>query len=358
MISRGSVSFFLVLTLGASCSPADRSSSFAGLDEFLDGVAVEKGVPGYSFAVFDDRQILYRRAAGYKNQETKEAVDSETVFEAASISKPVFAYIVLTMARDGLLDLDAPLGAAPAVSAQLGYDPRSEGLTARMLLAHLGGLPNWRARINFSATRYEELFDPEQQLQFIADPGTEYRYSGEGYVLLQQVVEQLAQRGLDALARETVFAPLGMTHSGFLYDDTMKANASKGHDRELRPDKWVISLPLASSTLHTTAVDLAKFGIHLASGIRRNEYYAALAQPAADVASHDGWEIRWGLGLGLASDGSRRYMYHGGNNVIFMADLIYGFEENLGYALLTNSANGAAMIEMVEQRIYGRDIPR
>ena len=355
---RCSVLVFSVVGIGTSCVPANRASTFAGLDQFLDSLAIEYGVPGYAFAAFDDREILHQRVAGYKNQDTKEAVDAETVFEAASISKPVFAYIVLTMARAGVLDLDAPFGTAEPVLEEFAHDERSASLTPRMLLAHLGGLPNWRSRINFGATKYEELFEPNDTLKFIADPDTEYRYSGEGYVLLQQVVERAAQRGLNALAEEMVFGPFGMTRSSFLFDDAMRTNASMGHDRDLRPDKWEISLALASSTLHTTAADLATFGIQMASGIRRGEYYAPLAEPAVAVASTGTWESSWGLGMGVVADGNGTYMYHGGNNVIFIADFIYGFEENLGYALLTNSANGRAMVEMVAQRIYGRQIPR
>ena len=76
------------------------------------------------------------------------------------------------------------------------------------------------------------------------------------------------------------------------------------------------------------------------------------------MGSSGEWAIHRGLGMGVMFDGTSRYMYHRGNNVIFIADFIYGFEENLGYALLTNSANGTEMVEMVEQRIFGRDIPR
>ena len=69
-------------------------------------------------------------------------------------------------------------------------------------------------------------------------------------------------------------------------------------------------------------------------------------------------EKSWGLGLGVVTDAHGTYMYHGGNNVIFIADFIYGFEENLGYVLLTNGANGAAIVESIEQRVFGKDVPR
>ena len=71
---------------------------------------------------------------------------------------------------------------------ELAYDPRSETLTPRILLTHRGGLPNWRSRLNLSAQTHAELFGSEDTLRFVGDPGSAYRYSGEGYVLLQRVV--------------------------------------------------------------------------------------------------------------------------------------------------------------------------
>lgn len=78
-------------------------------------------------------------------------------------------------------------------------------------------------------------------------------------------MEERTGKSLDELARERVFEPLGMARSSFLFDAEIRANYSLGHDGEGNPDKWEIVLPLASSTLHTTALDLATFGAHLAS---------------------------------------------------------------------------------------------
>jgi hypothetical protein len=144
----------------------------------------------------------------------------------------------------------------------------------------------------------------------------------------------------------------------------MRTNYSLGHDGEGVPDKWEIALPLASSTLHTTAADLATFGAHLASEIQEDGPHSELGTPAVTMGEVDeaaeGGEVvhAWGPGLGVVTDGGRRYVYHGGNNVIFIADFIYGFEENLGYALLTNSSNGSRMVEAVERRVFGRNLHR
>lgn len=334
------------------------SRTFEAFGPFLDSLMLDADVPGISFAVFDDSGVVYEYVSGTKSRPDGAPVDRNTTFEAASISKAVFAYLVLSLVQDGLLDLDAPLGAVVDEVPEVAYDSRSDRLTPRLLLSHQGGLPNWRSRMNFEARSYSELFSPDDTLRFLADPGSGYRYSGEGYVLLQRIVEEDTGTGLADLARARVFEPLGMTRTSFLFDDETRRNTSDGHDREGTPDKWEISLPLASSTLHTTASDLGKFGSHLASEIQRNGPFASLAVPTVSVQDGPEGELAWGLGLGIVITGGRRYVYHGGNNVIFIADLMYGVEENIGYVLLTNSSNGQRMIEDVERRVLGRVVRR
>lgn len=328
------------------------------LGPFLDSLMTAEGVPGISFAVFDDQGVLYLHEGGVRNRATGGAVSRETVFEAASISKPVFAFALYSLAMDGGIDLDLPLHRWVDELPGVSYDPRSADLTPRLLLSHQGGLPNWRSRLNLAAEGYEELFAPGDTLRFLSPPGTGYRYSGEGYVLLQRVVEKRTGQSVEELVRRRVFEPFGMKRSAFRFDDTVGEDWSFGHDGEGAPDKWLIRVPLASSTLHTTAEDLARFGSGLARQLRDGGPYAALASEQVLVAEDGDWSLSWGLGLGVVHEGGSRFIYHGGNNVIFIADLIYGVEDNLGYVLMTNSANGARMVGPLEQRVFGRRVRR
>jgi len=354
---RISLLFSLALATSA-CASQGPASEFEDLGPFLDSLMAEHGIPGAQFALFNDSGLLYEHVAGVKSQATLEPIDSETAFEAASITKPMFAHVTLSLAREGILPLNDLLHTMVEELPDVAHDPRSQLLTARLLLSHQGGLPNWRTRLDFAATNYSELFPGGDTLQFGADPGSGYHYSGEGYVLLQRVVEEVTGKGLAELGNERILVGLEMTHSSFVFDTAMRDNYSMGHDREGAPDKWELSVPLASSTLHTTAADLARFGAHVAEEIRIGGPYAALANPEVIVGAEGDAQLAWGLGLGVMSHGPRRYIYHGGNNVIFIADLIYGVEENLGYALLTNSANGVQMVEAVERRIFGGRIRR
>jgi CubicO group peptidase (beta-lactamase class C family) len=353
-----------VLVLALCLAPPTTAASqrppteHDGLGSFLDSLMVDAGIPGISFALFDDRGILFEYVGGVKSRATGEAIGTETVFEAASISKPVFAYIVLSLVRDGEFGLDQPLGSIISEVPEVAYDSRSEALTPRVLLTHQGGLPNWRSRLNFDAESFSALFGPQDTLRFVADPNSEYLYSGEGYVLLQRVVQERTGTDLTELAKVRVFDPLGMARTSFQFDSEMRLDYASGHDRGGNPDKWEIRLPLASSTLHTTAPDLAAFGVHLASQIQAGGPFSLLAEPAVGLDEAGQEDLSWGLGLGIVSNGSRRYVYHGGNNVIFIADFMYGVAENLGYALLTNSANGQRIIGAVEARVFGRTVGR
>lgn len=323
----------------------------------LDSLRTTHGIPGLAFAAFDDQGLVFEHYAGVKAAGGDDPIGPETVFEAASISKPVFAYVVLDLVEGGVLSLDAPLSTWVSPLPELGHDPRAASLTARLLLSHQGGLPNWRTRLNLEASHLSELFSPSDTLKFIRDPGVQFDYSGEGFVLLQRVVETLTGASLDQLASERVFEPLGMARSTFRFNDHAELGYSLGHSREGSGDKWPLTAALSSSTLHTSAGDLARFGTHLAEGLRGG-HPAALSSPEVRVRESRGLVHEWGLGLGIVSGANERYLYHGGNNVIFIADFIYAAHSNLGYVLLTNSASGSAVVEAVEQAVFGRNLGR
>lgn len=358
-MTRRSACGVLAAVLVASAPVAGQvRPDFSEFGTFLDSVMNAEGIPGLSFAVFNAESVLYEHVAGVKNRLSRDPVDRETVFEAASISKTVFAYTVLSLVLDGTIRLDEPLGRMVRSVPEVGYDARSDLLTPRLLLSHQGGLPNWRTRISFEATDYSELFGPGDTLRFVSDPGVGYRYSGEGYVLLQRVIEAVTDTPMGELVRRRVFDPLGMERSSFRFDDAVRDNASFGHTADGEPDKWIIGVPLASSTLHTTASDLARFGVELAGQIRRHGPYGVMAEREVPVAADGDRSLSWGLGLGIVDDGPRRFVYHGGNNVIFIADFIYSVDDDMGYVLLTNSARGQLMVDALERHVFGKEIRR
>ena len=216
LIGRGIASIVLC---GALCGTVEAQvvPDFAEYGAFLDSLMLADGVPGISFAFFNRDGVLWEHVSGVKRAGSSELIGPETVFEAASISKPIFGFVLHSLAFDGVLDLGRPLAEIVEPLPEVAHDDRSALLTPRMLLSHQGGLPNWRTRLNLEAVVFDELFGPEDTLRFVADPGDGYRYSGEGFVLLQQVVEAHTRRQLPELAATRVFEPFGMTRTTFSF---------------------------------------------------------------------------------------------------------------------------------------------
>jgi CubicO group peptidase (beta-lactamase class C family) len=173
----------------------------ARLEREVPGLMKQGGVPGMSIALIRDGKTIWLHGFGVKDKKTREPVRTDTVFEAASLSKPVFTYGVLKLVDQGKLDLDTPLSfylAKPYVP-----DERVGKITARLVLSHRTCFPNWR--------------DSDGLLPIYFSPGERFSYSGEGYIYLQHVVEQITGKTLDVYMDEVVFKPLGMTNSSYVW---------------------------------------------------------------------------------------------------------------------------------------------
>ena len=165
------------------------------LDKLVPALMSETKLPGLSLALIRDGQLLWRRAYGVKDAVSRAPVDHDTVFEAASMSKPVFAYAVMKLRERGLLDLDLPL-TKYTTARFLEGDSRLELITARQILSHTAGFQNWRS--------------DAAPLKIHFTPGERYQYSGEGYSYLQSVVTHLAGEPFDPFMRRLLLAPFGM----------------------------------------------------------------------------------------------------------------------------------------------------
>lgn len=173
-------------------------------------------LPGLPMAVVNQGEIIWTRNYGVANADGKRPVEETTLFEAASASKPVFAYAVMQLADRQAIDLDRPL-ASYYKPSYMPDDPALLEITARHVLTHSSGLPNW------ANEEKPESFKPAFR------PGTGFTYSGEGFYWLQTVVEQLTGQGLDRFVRTQLFEPAGMIHSSFSGDAEIGRAMASGH---------------------------------------------------------------------------------------------------------------------------------
>ena len=321
-------------------APSGAASAPAAFDARVQDLMASVQVPGLQLAIVRDGRVSVR-AYGLADAKAGTPVDENTVFEAASLGKPVFAFAVLKLAASGAFDLDRPLDAYLAEPYL--KDPRSRLVTARLVLSHRSGLPNWRPR--------------GKDLAFAFDPGTRFSYSGEGFVWLQKAVEASTKEPFDGLLRRLVFEPAGMRSSSYVWQDSYAATKAWGHDEAGTRDqeRKMPPLPNAAWSLHTTAGDLGRFLVAIFE--RRglpDRVVREMLQPASDpsegCAMCSGVQdpggpstvVAWGLGWGLVR-GERRAFWHWGDNGRFK-DYIFGDDvAGRGAVVLTNGSSGLAI---------------
>jgi CubicO group peptidase (beta-lactamase class C family) len=305
------------------------------------------GIPGLAIAVVQEGDI---RTAHYgvESTETGRAGGPETLFEAASLSKPVFAYMVLRLVERGELDLDQPLHEILEYE-RFGGDERALALTPRIVLSHQTGLPNWGGDV----------------LPFGFDPGSRFGYSGEGYLYFQRALEKKTGLPLDALARREVFEPLGMGASRFTWSEDDPPRLAIGHDEAGTPRKRNAPEQNAAGSLFTTAGDYARFLVAVldAQGLE-SETLEASFEPAvrmqggerrspraAEIAGKVGWGLGWGTQEHESGEG--RLLWHWGDNGIFHAFVAAVPAERSAVVYFANSSNGLAVARELMQPIAG-----
>lgn len=325
------------LLLSWTAGPA-RAQPTPDAERAVHALLAAAEVPGVSVATVEGGAVAWTGTFGQADVARGEAVGPGTVFEAASLSKPVTAYVALRLADRGALDLDAPLWDLLPYE-RLAHDERARRLTARMVLTHRSGLPNWGGT----------------PLRFVAPPDSAWGYSGEGFVYLQRALEAATGLGLDDLARREVFEPLGMTHSGFVWRDAWRP--ATGYD-DLGEPRVLNRQAEANGAagLVTTAADYARFlaAVLRGAGLAPATHRAALAHrtdvppaafssdaPPSGPAAHVGW----GLGWGVTEGDGHRSIWHWGDNGAFRAFAIGDPETGDGVVYLTNSENGLSMVE-------------
>lgn len=292
-------------------------------------------VTGLSAALIESGLVVWSEGFGSCRDENGDRVTADTVFAVASLSKPPFAHVVLRLCKNGLLDLDTPLAELhpePEPNDVHGLDPQAPELrdiTARHVLAHTSGLGNFE----------------EQDVGGIAfPPGTGWRYSGEGFLYLQAVIEHLTGSPLELVAAAELFEPLGMTSTSYLWraDDGVPAAgacdrcASQGHEFRKAFAAW---------SLHTTAGDYARF----VAETLRSEIGEALLTPQIELDD----SLAWGLGWGLAGDA----FWHWGDMGFtdFQCVAVASRAQRCGLVCLTNSERGLHACADIVRDTMGED---
>lgn len=300
---------------------------------FFDKICMKANVTGAVFSRIDSLGIAELQTFGLRNSKTKKAITTSTIFEAASLSKPVFSSLVFRLVENEILNLDKPLTQYLPFDAV--SDPRLKEVTARHVLNHTTGLPNWINKTD------------NVKLKFT--PGSKFNYSGEGYLYLQRVLEHITQQSIDDLMTKYVFKPCGMANSSFSFNDTI-GNYANSHDKKgvVQKKKITGKFTSAASSLHTTIEDYSNFIL---------KYIQDTTVFATSIPVDKKLNLSWGLGVGIETHNSETFIWHWGNNWnTFRSVFVYSLKEQKGYVLLTNSENGHRIIQEINKLIFNKEL--
>ncbi|MBZ0301079.1 MAG: beta-lactamase family protein [Anaerolineae bacterium] len=298
-------------------------------------------VPGLAIAVIEQGDIAYLKGFGVRSTASQEPVSEHTVFQMASLSKPLFAYAVLQLVESGLLALDTPLSYYLPRS-YLTHDARIDQITARHVLSHSAGFPNWRPGRDHSKGHFDDV-----PLPIESPPGSRFSYSGEGFWYLQHVVEQLTGQDLDTVMQARVFTPLALRTSSYVWQAAFENTLADGHDtngREMDRDRPTVAN--AAYSLHSSVTDYARFVRAFLS--QPDDLLAEIGTAQVPVGEQEG--LSWGLGWGIQHhDYHEKTLWHWGANPGYRNFMVIHPTRRTAVLILTNSDHGLEICDPIVQ---------
>ena len=339
------------------------------LDATVSRLMASAEVPGVALAIFHDGKTVYLKAYGVRDVETKRTLTIDTVMTGASWSKSVFAYMTMQLVDEGLLDLDKPIQEylpkpLPEYRryADLAGESRYQAITARMLLDHTSGLPNWRS------------LEDDRKLHIHFTPGSRFAYSGEGIDLLQLVVETVSKASIEEIARKRIFQPFDMSRSGYVWRPDFESDYANGYDeygRSLGAERR--TFPDAAGSLLTTPSDFAKFVAATMAGrslsakaktemlgaqivIDSRREFPTLTSEITDANRKI--RLSYGLGWGLYWSPIGKAYFKEGHDEGWRNYVVVFESSGNGMFVMTNSSNGEGIFEyLLEAGIGDRFTP-
>jgi len=318
-------------------------------------------VPGVSIAVIHNGSIEWVRGFGVK-QIGGASVDPDTLFQAGSISKPVAALAALHLVQEGKLSLDADVN-TELVNWKVPASPLANGkpVTLRELLTHTAGFtvhgfPGYAA--DTPVPTLIEVLDGQKPantppIRLQSEPGSQWNYSGGGYMVMQQILVDTAKEPFPTLLHDTVLAPIGMTHS--TYRQPLPSNLQSDAATPYRSDGTAVSggahtyPEMAAAGLWTTPSDLARYEIEVEKSLDGKANHVLSKELTQQMLTSGKGE--WGLGVEIGGSASDPYFTHGGANEGFR-NLFVAYEHHGdGAVVMTNSDNGVALLKEIIESI-------
>jgi len=361
-----------LLAVAAACSKGGSPDSSAAIARVRDSLTptilisgeppatasiadrmAELNVPAASVAVIDGGRIVWAEAWGTADVATGRPATPGTLFQAASISKPVAATAALQLVEEGKLDLEVPVNTYLR-SWKVPESPFTavEFVTLRRLLTHTAGLtvhgfPGYARSAEIpDAVAVLEGRGNTAPVQADVTPGSTWRYSGGGYTVVQVLLSDVTGKPFASLMRERVLAPAGMTSSTYEQPlpEARWTEAATGYrpDGEPVEEGWHVYPEQAAAGLWTTPTDLARWGLAILDAYDGKQ--GGVIEPETARAMLTAGMGHYGLGPGIGEDG--KWFGHGGSNEGFRCQLVV-FLDGRGAAVMTNGDRGGELIPQI-----------
>ncbi len=328
----------------------DEQIDLAEIDQFVRTYQNYFNIPGISLALVKDGKLIYNRNFGVESTITQKPVSDSSIFEIASVSKTFFAFAVNRLVEKGVIDFDRPLFEYLPFE-QIWRDERSKLITARHILSHQSGLPNW---LWGGPNGWKN--NKKGELLFI--PGTKYQYSGEGYEYLARVVEKITGKDIQEIIDKEVYQPMGMENSAFYAIARLQPNIVVGHTASY-PMFWDLHRePWVAGSMYSNTKDMSNFmiGLMQGKGLSKENYqkmFAPQVENTEPFIYFFGGNKRWhSLGFELEDTPQGRIIHHGGNNGDFQARLAMSLDKKVGFVILTNNDNGFLLDLALQEYLF------
>lgn len=362
------------MVLVSSCQTSKKVFAEKRDYSFLtDSLKVEEQLekyklPGFSLVVFENYKIIYSSQVGVKSMNSKEKLDVNTAFSTASITKPITALLCHILEEKGLINLDEPIDKY----LKRWHLPKSKftesnSPTWKQFFNHTSGtnqggfsdyyegdvIPTIKQSLLGQIPRYDK------EIEFLFTPGTNFEYSGGGYVIVQMALEDTLNKSIAELAQEHLFLPLGLTNTTMIQPNEKEfpTNVASVHDKDGKVIKTGLPITpqIGASGVWSTPTDLAKLSIEIQNALRNKNNKVISHQVAKKVTevtalknAVGGWGYGWQKSVAY---NNYDWFTCNGSNTGVGGSIFATMEDGNGFVILANGEKPNRIPVMNEARI-------
>jgi CubicO group peptidase (beta-lactamase class C family) len=322
--------FFSILFLFKANAQTEKVDPVFNNDITIENWLKENHIHTLGLGIIESGKLKQIQVFG----EIKDGISApyNTMFNVASLTKPITAMVALQLISSGKWDLDEPVYKY-WIDPDIINDPRSRKLTTRIILSHQTGFPNWR------------WMKENKKLTFDFEPGTKYQYSGEGMEYLRKAMESKFKKSIEELAKELLFQSLGMHDTNYIWDNkTDESRFAIGYDKTGKPYKIVKNETAnAADDLHTTIEDYGNFLVNIINGGNLNKYiYSEMIKKQVKTKENK----YFGLGFEIYDLGNDEFaLSHGGSDLGSQCITFILPKSKQGILIFTNADEGYKVFE-------------